>query len=140
MKIILILSLFLSTIYANQLTFERLREQERSLILREFKKLYKQRQNVHRNLRQVLKHSRAKNLNKTQLSFFQPKDTRQIEASNVFFAAEGESSDERNDNLDLAEGNVPEFSGGDTSGTEILNDINVPNGVRNPIASPWAFK
>ena len=67
-------------------------------------------------------------------AFFQPKNTRQIEASNVFFATEVEISDERNDDLDLANGSLPEYSGGDTS------SINVPSGVRNPIASPWAFK
>jgi len=140
MKIIFILFLFFSILYANQLTFERLREQERSLVLREFKKLYKQRQDVHQNLRQVLKHSRAKNLNKTQLSFFQPKDTHQMEASNVFFTSEIEPCDECNDNLDSVDTSVPEFSEDYTAGNEISNDINAPTEVRSPVVSPWAFK
>jgi len=58
---------------AMELSFTSLRLEEKTLALNAFKKLYKERRNIHQSMRQVLKHARAKSLQKNRLSFFQPK-------------------------------------------------------------------
>ncbi len=130
--------LFFAVLKADELTFETLREQQRALVLHEFKALYKQRQDIHQNLRQVLKHARTKNLGRNQLSFFQPfKESHEMETSNVFFSAV--VPDEEKPDIGTA---VPgDISGGDFSGgvetpTESAKDEN----IRTMVVSPWALK
>ncbi len=135
-------------LYADALSFEALRAGERALVLSEFKKLYKERQNLHKNMRQLLKHVRAKQLNKKQLELFQPQSDasgnealfapidkdHQIEASNVFLGGVG------------CEGNCPvegDQSVIGISGSENSEASYTPqkqNDIRQNVVSPWARK
>lgn len=99
-KLFVLLLFLIVSLKAGNIDFKLLREKEKSLVLDEFKKLYKERLHIHKNLKQLLKYSRSKKLQKQQLTFFQPKDstethaemfapmsyekTHQIEASNVY--------------------------------------------------------
>jgi len=146
MKILMLfmILLFLTVLNAKEPSFEALRQHERTLVLREFKKLYKKREDIHQNMRQVLKHSRAKNLNKNRLNFFQPiKETHAIEASNVFFSVSDTPCEECGNESDTPDSNN-DFSGeisavepgtGEPSAGETLS-----NDIRATAVSPWALK
>jgi hypothetical protein len=141
-----------SSLVAKELSFESLRQDERTLVLHEFKKLYKIRQDIHQNLRQVLKHSRAKNLNKNHLSFFQPKSIEKesnpyqikhpIEASNVYLFGESENYDETQSSP--AEAGDQEISGGiDIPESPIDmpdSSLDIPSDIRKSVTSPWALR
>ncbi len=71
--IVVIIWLGIGQLSAMELSFTSLRLEEKTLALKAFKKLYKERRNVHKSFSQVLKHARAKSLQKSRLSFFQPK-------------------------------------------------------------------
>ncbi len=138
MKYIIIL-LLLMPLRASELTFTALRSEARTLALVEFKKLYKKRQNIHRNLRQVLKHSRAKNLQKNQLSFFQPmsameyEDHHPIEVSNVYVTGDNPCGDDCQP--------LPEDGEIDNS-TSINPDevFKEESGIRYNVVSPWILR
>ncbi len=138
MRYIIIL-LLLIPVQASELTFTTLRLEARTLALVEFKKLYKKRQNIHRNLRQVLKHSRAKNLQKNQLSFFQPmnamayEEDHLIEVSNVYVTGENPCADDCQPLPD--DGEIGISTGIDAD--EVLKE---ESGIRYNVVSPWALR
>jgi len=149
-------------IFAKDLSFEELRKSEKSLVLKEFKKLFKHRKNIHYNIRQTLKHARSKNLRKNNISFFQAKNSNfqqnhQMEFSNVFFATEVTCENNCKDYTQEANTEIPTIDDSDsiqvTSPTDSDSDIELDfdndNGsvveetnskVRNSINSPWAKK
>ena len=94
MKYIFLIAVFLQiTLMALEFGFDDLRKVERTLVLKEFKKLYKERKNIHYNMRNVLKHARSKSLHKNNLSFFQAKkfsyeEAHPLELSNVYLSGE----------------------------------------------------
>jgi len=94
MKYIFLIGIFLQvTLIASEFSFDDLRKVERALALKEFKKLYKERKNIHYNMRNVLKHARSKSLHKNNLSFFQAKkfnyeESHPLELSNVYLSGE----------------------------------------------------
>jgi hypothetical protein len=152
-SVVLYFLLLQSMLVAKELSFESLRQDERTLVLHEFKKLYKIRQDIHQNLRQVLKHSRAKNLNKNHLSFFQPKSIEKesnpyqikhpIEASNVFLFDKSENYDETQNTSEVSDGQ--EISGGtEVPGSAIdVSDSSLdapPSDIRKSVTSPWALR
>lgn len=138
---------------AIELSFTSLRLEEKALVLNAFKKLYKERRHIHKNMRQVLKHSRAKNLQKNRLSFFQPKmpnslnynEEHPVETNGVLVMLQTPCGDacilpSRPD----AEGNTDVLpSGTDSGGT--YDDGSIPSqdeqsGVRPTTISPWALR
>ncbi len=89
MKYITVFIILLQTsLFGIEFSFNDLRSQERILVLKEFKRLYYKRKNIHQNMSQVLKNARSKSLQKNQISFFQAKskykDEHPGELSNVY--------------------------------------------------------
>ena len=153
-KIFLILFLPL-WLYATSPAFETFRAEERALVLREFKALYKERQSVQQSMRQMLKHARARALNKKHLTFFQPKndalniespfERHQIEASNVFFCSvgcEGDCASQDSSTEDTMENSGISSIIGETTADSEVNDIpqSSSDDVRQGVISPWARK
>jgi len=143
MKILLSLAMVLlfTALNAEELTFEALRQEQRALVLREFKELYKERQDIHQNLRQVLKHVRAKNLGRNQLSFFQPlKESHDMETSNVFFSAV--LPDDETPDIDTGGESVSggDYSGGAEPPIETPVDSVKDENIRPTVVSPWALR
>jgi len=160
MKYIVVMIFLLHVnLFASVFSFEELRDNEKELVLEEFKKLYKIRKNIHQNMRQVLKHARSKNLHKKHLSFFQAKghdESYPMELSNVFASGETPtceadcqtvpSSDFEDSSTNIDEiASQPispeqEISGGmpeiDTP-TEIIPEKE-SSGIRDSVTSPWA--
>lgn len=140
-------------LYANALSFEALRADERALVLSEFKKLYKERQNLHKNMRQLLKHVRAKQLNKKQLELFQPQSDasgnealfapinkdHQMEASNVFLGGVG-CEGECATNETSVEEDQSVISTSESDNSEASYTPQKQNDIRQNVVSPWARK
>ncbi|RUM62831.1 MAG: hypothetical protein DSZ03_06020 [Sulfurimonas sp.] len=134
---------------ALELSFTALRFEEKTLALKAFKKLYKERRNVHKNMRQVMKHARAKSLKKNHLSFFQPKasDTLHYNEEHLFETngalvilqtpCDGCILPPRPDN------DVSVSSGTNTDAPHEDSDVpsgNDAQGVRPTTISPWALR
>ncbi len=145
MKVLLITALlYIGSLHAIEISFSSFRTEEKHLALEAFKKLYKKRQNIHRNLRQVLKHSRAKNLQKNHLSFFQAKST-QLENSGVFLIADDEADMILPESPDASLGDTEigeseSSSGDDINDGSMAEDALKEDGVRHSVSSPWALR
>ena len=130
MRYIFLIVIFLDlTLSALELSFEDLRKMEKSSALQEFKKLHKERKNIHSRMRQVLKHARSKNLHKNSISFFQAKNTSYIELRKVYV-------DEllTCESCDLVSTSSANIIGDDTP--PITGEIN--SAIRGTIKSPWS--
>lgn len=147
--ILLVLTLLNINTFSAELSFEELRKSEKALVLKEFKKLFKHRKNIHYNIRQTMKHARSKNLHKNHISFFQAKNsnyeqTHQMELSDVFFGTEiickdncQSTSTETDSSLEILPEtpHVPEDISPDNP---IIEEEN--NNIRNSIQNPWMRK
>ncbi len=139
MKIVIVLIMVSVWLNAEELTFEALRKYQRELVLREFKALYQERQDIHQNLRQVLKHARAKNLGRNRLSFFQPiKESHDMENSNVFFSAV--TPEEESGDSSVAESDGSEISGAEDLTPPSSQTPTDDSDVRTTPSNPWAAK
>ncbi len=142
---------------AMELSFTSLRLEEKTLALNAFKKLYKERRNIHKSMRQVLKHARAKSLQKNRLSFFQPKAIESLSYNE-------EHLFETNGALVELQTPCPKgciapsppddsiYSGSDTTETEsnmppsndshdnITLESSKESGIRPTTVSPWALR
>lgn len=130
MRYIFLIVIFLDlTLSALELSFEDLRKMEKSSALQEFKKLHKERKNIHSRMRQVLKYARSKNLHKNSISFFQAKNTSYIELRKVYV-------DEllTCESCDLVSTSSANIIGDDTP--PITGEIN--SAIRGTIKSPWS--
>jgi len=148
--ILFILILLHVNIFAQELSFQEIRKYEKSLVLKEFKKLFKNRKNIHAKIRQTMKHARSKNLYKNHISFFQAKNsnyeqTHQLELSDVFFGknilCEGDCNDDYTEVNDAATDGLedPLDTGLSTpSPDDIGEEIN--NNIRNYVQNPWMKK
>lgn len=161
--IFLITIIFSNFIFALEYSFDDLRKSQKELVLKEFKKLYKERKNIHHNSRHVLKHARSKSLNKNHLSFFQAKgslyeDSMQTELTNVFLSGDvtcGSDCTKESESLEIEptidNPSIPEIS--DNLETTTLADGNFitspisetlitkkDSSIRNTVNSPWARK
>jgi len=154
MKYIFLIAVLLQvTLMALEFGFDDLRKVERALVLKEFKKLYKERKNIHYNMRKVLKHARSKSLHKNNLSFFQAKkfsykELHPLELSNVYLNAEVTCSVDCQGSLEIE--NIVDISPPglsiefDQSGiaesslvpTPEFKKVAVP--IRGSVVSPWA--
>ena len=128
-------------------SFEELRQDERVLVLKEFKALYKVRKNMHYSMRQVLYSARAKSLHKNSLSFFQAKHPLELSTvyTNISQSSEENAQTEQTQNLPPPINNDSGVSGSttilDTSQeTTVVEVENTPvtSGVRGGVKSPWA--
>jgi len=154
MKYIFLIGIFLQiTLMALEFSFDDLRKVERALVLKEFKKLYKERKNIHYNMRNVLKYARSKSLHKNNLSFFQAKkfnyeEAHTLEQSNVYLGGEIPCSVNCKGDLDtetivdkpsfgieleLGQSNVADSN---LIPTSTAKKIGPP--VRSSVVSPWA--
>lgn len=114
------------TLSAFDYNFSAFRQEQRVLVLKEFKELYKVRKNIHYNMRQVLKHARSKNLQKRSISFFQAKkaiykEAHPMELSNVYLGGET---------------NAEEYTEGTISISDTSLDGDEPK-IRGGISNPW---
>jgi len=139
--------LFNIPMYALEFGFDDLRKYERLLVLKEFKKLYKERKNIHYNARQVLKHARSKSLSKNNLSFFQAKkfnyeEVHPIEQSNVYLSGEVtcDGDCQAPSQITVTDTAPPMIPGSavetSTEPSFALEKENTP--IRGSIVSPWA--
>jgi len=137
---------------AMELSFTSLRLEEKTLALNAFKKLYKERRNVHKSMRQVLKHARAKSLQKNRLSFFQPKtveslnynEEHPLETNGALVVLQTPCGDacilpsrpDNNDNSALPSGTDSEGIYDD--GSTLSNEDD--SSLRPTTVSPWALR
>lgn len=142
--IFLVITLLAITLNALEFNFQDFRETQKRLVLKEFKRLFKERKNIQHNMRQVLKHARSKNLHKNSISFFQAKDTAYkesylVELNNLYTndepICESECKNEISESsTDSINGDLDyENAISDTVVSEII-DSNIRGSVKNP----WA--
>lgn len=148
MRTLLLLFLLLGTLLeAKPLSMATLRLEERSLTLAEFKTLHKQRQSIQHNIRQTLKHTRLKHLNKKRLSAMQNSRS----ATELLFMRQSTYMRDLKENYvtdtppETQEGSntstTPDLSGGVDAGIAPPTSNNpdpANEGVRNGTANPWA--
>jgi len=154
--------LFLITVFffyiadASTISFEELRKSERAEALKNFKKLYKVRQNIHYNVPYSLKNARSKNLRKNSLHFFQAKSYKNeqaqiMELSNSFLSGEvtcdtGCKNDEKLPEITegiigvsttVAPPTIPGIIEADNAATSSASIQTQSAPVRKTVSSPW---
>ena len=142
------------TLNALEFSFKDFREAEKILVLKEFKKLYKERKNIHYNMRQVLKHARSKNLHKNRISFFQAKNSTYresylVELNNLYvedeficdFECNKEILESPQDATGIA-GDATNIVEEDSDFANTMPEYTIPqdenSDIRGTVKSPWA--
>ncbi len=154
MKYMMIVLVGVWQLSAMELSFTSLRLEEKTLALNAFKKLYKERRHMHHAMRQVLKHARAKSLQKNRLSFFQPKaleslnynEEHAFETNGALVSIQRPCGTEcitpprPEDSTYSDEPSEGILSDGSNDGMTTLSHEDESDGVRPVTVSPWALR